>query len=112
VLRRSVGPDALPEVFAAQFSLSRVAWLITYPIAGWVGSTSGFTLTWSILAALTAIGSVAALALWPREAEVEAGAREVRVFASASFGDTLLGDETRSAAGTLAACQCTCVRPV
>jgi hypothetical protein len=57
-------------------------------------------------------GSVAALALWPREAEVEAEVREVEVFANASFGDTLLGNETESAAGTLAACQCTCVRPV
>jgi MFS family permease len=78
VLRRSVEPDALPEVFAAQFSLSHVAWLITYPIAGWIGTTSGFTLTWSILAVLSAIGSVAGLALWPREAAVadEAGARE------------------------------------
>ncbi len=116
VLRRSVDPDALPQVFAAQFSLSHVAWLITYPIAGWIGATSGFTLTWSILAALAAIGSVAAVALWPREAEVEAeveaGAREVGVFANVSLGDTLLGDETQSAAGTLAACQCTCVRPV
>ena len=115
VLRRSVDPDALPEVFAAQFSLSHVAWLITYPIAGWIGATSGFTLTWSILAALAAIGSVAAVALWPREAEVEAearGRREVGVFANVSLGDTLLGDETQSAAGTLAACQCTCVRPV
>jgi predicted MFS family arabinose efflux permease len=114
VLRHSVDPNALPEVFAAQFSLSHVAWLITYPIAGWIGTTSGFTLTWSILAALTVIGSVAALALWPREAEVEgeAGDRQVEVCASASLGDTLLGDETRSAAGTLAACQCSCVRPV
>ena len=57
-------------------------------------------------------GSVAALALWPREAEVEAEVREVEVFANASFGDTLLGSETESAEGTLAACQCTCVRPV
>jgi hypothetical protein len=115
VLRRSVDPDALPEVFAAQFSLSHVAWLITYPIAGWIGTTSGFTLTWSILAVLTAIGSVAALALWPREAEAkvagEAGAREVESSPPPPFA-TLLGDETRSAAGTLAACQCTCVRPV
>ncbi len=114
VLRRSVDPDALPEVFAAQFSLSHVAWLITYPIAGWIGTISGFTLTWSILAGLAAIGSVAAMALWPREAEVDAAARDrpLGVFASASFGDTPLGDETRSAAGTLAACQCTCVRTV
>jgi predicted MFS family arabinose efflux permease len=112
VLRRSVDPDALPEVFAAQFSLSHVAWLLTYPIAGWIGTTSGFTLTWSILAALTAIGSVAAVALWPREAEVDAGTREVGVFAKISLGGALLGDETQSAAGTLAACQCSCVRPV
>jgi MFS family permease len=114
VLRRSVDPDALPEVFAAQFSLSHVAWLITYPIAGWIGTISGFTLTWSILAGLAAIGSMAAMALWPREAEVDAAARDrpLGVFASASFGDTPLGDETRSAAGTLAACQCTCVHAV
>ena len=112
VLRRSVEPGALPEVFAAQFSLSHVAWLITYPIAGWAGTHLGFTLTWSILAALAAAGLVAALAMWPREAEVKAEVRELEVLANASFGDTLLGDQTQSTAGTLAACQCTCVRPV
>jgi predicted MFS family arabinose efflux permease len=112
VLRRSVEPDALPEVFAAQFSLSHLAWLITYPIAGWAGTHLGFTLTWSILAALAAAGLVAAWALWPREAEVDAEAREVEVFTHAPFGDTPLGHETESAVGTLAACQCTCVRPV
>jgi hypothetical protein len=111
VLRRSVEPEALPEVFAAQFSLSHLAWLITYPIAGWIGTTSGFTVTWAILATLAAAGSIAAFALWPREAEVEA-ARGVEVVAHASFGETLLGDETQSAAGTLAAGQCACVRPV
>jgi MFS family permease len=110
VLRRSVDPYALPEVFAAQFSLSHLAWLITYPIAGWIGTTVGFTFTWSILLALAVAGAVAALALWPREVEPEHV--PVDVFANASFGDTLLGDETQSAAGTLAACQCTCVRPV
>ena len=112
VLRRSVEPGALPEVFAAQFSLSHVAWLITYPIAGWAGTHLGFTLTWSILAALAAAGLVAALAMWPREAEVKAEVRELEILANASFGDTLLGDQTQSTAGTLAACQCTCVRPL
>jgi MFS family permease len=112
VLLRSVEPDALPGVFAAQFSLSHVAWLITYPIAGWAGTHLGFTLTWSILAAFAAVGLVAALALWPREVEAEAEVRKVEVFANASFSDTPLGNETESAEGTLAACQCTCVRPV
>ncbi|MEU0687421.1 MFS transporter [Streptomyces uncialis] len=66
VLRASVAPHAIPETFAAQFSLSHLAWLITYPIAGWLGTNTGFGLTWSVLAALAVVGAVAALLLWPR----------------------------------------------
>ncbi|MFD7550439.1 MFS transporter [Streptomyces sp. NPDC059816] len=66
VLRASVEPNAIPEVFAAQFSLSHLAWLITYPIAGWLGTNSGFSLAWSVLATLAGAGAVAALLLWPR----------------------------------------------
>lgn len=110
VLRRSVEPDALPEVFAAQFSLSHVAWLITYPIAGWLGTSAGFTVTWAVLLTLTAVGSAAALALWPPATEAETSRPEV--FATAAVGGTSVGNETQSAAGTLAAYQCACVRPV
>lgn len=114
VLRRSVERDALPEVFAAQFSLSHLAWLVTYPIAGWLGARAGFTATWSILLFLAAASSAAALALWPRGAGTETP--EIGVFANvpdrASFADTLVRHDTQSGAGTLAACQCTCVRPV
>ncbi|MFF3669823.1 MFS transporter [Microtetraspora malaysiensis] len=66
VLRASAGRNAIPEVFAAQFSLSHLAWLITYPIAGWLGTTVGFTLAWSVLAALAGAGAAGALLLWPR----------------------------------------------
>ncbi|EDY49696.1 MFS transporter [Streptomyces clavuligerus] len=66
VLRSAAGRNAIPEVFAAQFSLSHLAWLITYPIAGWLGTTGGYVLTWSVLAALAATGAVGALLLWPR----------------------------------------------
>ncbi|MFI1016114.1 MFS transporter [Streptomyces sp. NPDC020965] len=66
VLRASVEPRAIPEAFAAQFSLSHLAWLITYPIAGWVGTNAGFALAWSVLAALAGAGAVGALLLWPR----------------------------------------------
>ncbi|WTW98938.1 MFS transporter [Streptomycetaceae bacterium NBC_01309] len=66
VLRASVAPNAVPEVFAAQFSLSHLAWLVTYPIAGWLGTSAGFTVTWSVLAGLAGVGTVAALLLWPR----------------------------------------------
>lgn len=66
VLRASVEPNAIPGVFAAQFSLSHLAWLITYPIAGWLGTNTGFVAAWSVLAALAAAGAIGALLLWPR----------------------------------------------
>ncbi|GAA3084471.1 MFS transporter [Streptomyces roseofulvus] len=66
VIRASVGRNAIPGAFAAQFSLSHLAWLITYPLAGWLGTAAGFTLTWTVLAALATTGAVGALLLWPR----------------------------------------------
>ncbi|TGB09551.1 MFS transporter [Streptomyces sp. MZ04] len=66
VLRASVTRNAIPEAFAAQFSLSHLAWLITYPIAGWLGTNAGFTVAWSVLAVLAAAGAFGALVLWPR----------------------------------------------
>ncbi|MQS37652.1 MFS transporter [Streptomyces katsurahamanus] len=66
VLRASVEPNAIPETFAAQFSLSHLAWLITYPIAGWIGTDAGLTLAWTVLAALAGAGAIGALLLWPR----------------------------------------------
>ncbi|MYR47715.1 MFS transporter [Streptomyces sp. SID4928] len=66
VLRASVEPNALPGAFAAQFSLSHLAWLITYPIAGWLGKNAGLTPTWTILAILAVTGTTGALLLWPR----------------------------------------------
>ncbi|MFI9825789.1 MFS transporter [Streptomyces sp. NPDC052013] len=65
VLRASVGRNAIPETFAAQFSLSHLAWLITYPVAGWLGTNAGLPLTWSVLAILAATGTLTALRLWP-----------------------------------------------
>ncbi|WP_405655929.1 MFS transporter [Streptomyces sp. RK9] len=66
VLRASVGRNAIPEAFAAQFSLSHLAWLITYPVAGWLGTNTGLTAAWSVLAVLAGGGAVGALLLWPR----------------------------------------------
>ncbi|MEB4616352.1 MFS transporter [Leucobacter sp. M11] len=67
VLRGSVEPNGIPEVFAAQFSLSHLAWLITYPIAGWVATSAGFLVAWWILAGLAVLGAVGAVALWRPE---------------------------------------------
>ncbi|WP_228923786.1 MFS transporter [Streptomyces sp. DH7] len=66
VLRSSVEPNAIPGAFAAQFSLSHLAWLITYPIAGWLGTNAGIAAAWSALAALAGAGAIGALLLWPR----------------------------------------------
>ncbi|GAA2036837.1 MFS transporter [Agromyces tropicus] len=76
ILRGSVEPTRLPAVFAAQFSLSHLAWLLTYPIAGWLGTAMGLSMTWSALAVLAVAGAVAARSLWTRT-EARGSARAV-----------------------------------
>jgi MFS family permease len=108
VLRASVEPNRIPEVFAAQFSLSHVAWLITYPIAGLLGTNSGLTLTWSVLAILALAGAVGAFFLWPPHDghdAVTAAAAHPRQMPELN---TLTGTDVEE--GTLAAGQCACVR--
>lgn len=65
ILRRSASPEDRPALFAAQFALSHGCWLITYPLAGWLGATVGLTPTYIVLATLTAAGAIAAALLWP-----------------------------------------------
>ncbi|WP_336088016.1 MFS transporter [Nocardia sp. SSK8] len=71
VLRRSARAEDRPALFAAQFSLSHLAWLITYPITGWLATTAGFTTTWVTLAVIAALGATAAVRLWPRHDPAE-----------------------------------------
>ena len=103
VLRGSVQPNGIPGVFAAQFSLSHLAWLITYPIAGWLGTSLGFAATWSVLAILAIVGAVAARILWPRR---DAMSTLIEPLVGEA-GDTWATSDTGIAAGTLAECQCT-----
>ncbi|MBD9539034.1 MFS transporter [Ensifer sp. ENS04] len=73
LLRRSAQPEDRPALFAAQFALSHACWLITYPLAGWLGATAGLGTTFIALG-LIAIGAVAAAArLWsaPDPDEIE-----------------------------------------
>ncbi|TFC63140.1 MFS transporter [Cryobacterium sp. TMT2-15-1] len=102
VLRGSVQPNEIPEVFAAQFSLSHLAWLITYPIAGWMGTNLGFTATWSVLAILAIVGAAAARFLWPH-CDSFVPLSEPLV---GEAWDTSATSDTGIAAGTLAECQC------
>ncbi|OYX02211.1 MAG: MFS transporter, partial [Rhizobiales bacterium 32-66-8] len=65
LLRRSSQPEDRPSLFAAQFALSHVCWLITYPIAGWLGAKFGLAPTFAVLGAIAAVAVFAATRLWP-----------------------------------------------
>lgn len=65
LLRRSARPAERPALFAAQFALSHAAWLLTYPMAGWVGAGAGLDAAFIVMALIGAAGGLAALLLWP-----------------------------------------------
>jgi MFS family permease len=71
LLRRSAHPEDRPAVFAAQFALSHACWLLTYPVAGWLGAKLGMPVAFLALASIAAVAVAAALALWPK-AEIDA----------------------------------------
>ncbi|TLP72007.1 MFS transporter [Nesterenkonia sphaerica] len=107
VIRSAVRPSELPAAFAAQFSLSHMAWLLTYPIAGWVGTAAGFTWAWSLLAALAVTGAVGAVLLWP------ATTQQAPAPPPPPGGiDRPLKKEAVAQEATLTATQCSCARPV
>lgn len=62
--RSSTGPDR-PAVFAAQFALSHACWLITYPLAGWLGQSAGIAVTFVVMCVLSALGAATAYLVWP-----------------------------------------------
>lgn len=65
LIRRSAAPADLNAAFAAQFSLAHGCWLLTYPLAGWLGATLGLTAAALALGAVAAGAAVAARRLWP-----------------------------------------------
>jgi hypothetical protein len=54
-------------VFAAQFALSHACWLVTYPVAGWLGVKAGLPVTFATLAIVAALAIMLAMRLWPAE---------------------------------------------
>lgn len=71
LLRRSSLEADRPALFAAQFSLSHVCWLLAYPIAGWLGSKAGIAPALWALSGLACIGLALAWKLWPKLDPVE-----------------------------------------
>lgn len=65
LLRTSAGPGQWPALFSAQFSLSHACWLVTYPLTGWLAVSAGWTVTWSVLAALAVVALGVAVTVWP-----------------------------------------------
>ena len=73
LLRRSSSAEDRPALFAAQFALSHVCWLICYPLVGQIGARQGMAQAFAVMAAIAAVGTTLGLALWPRrDAEVVA----------------------------------------
>lgn len=65
LLRRSASAEDRPALFAAQFALSHVCWLICYPLVGQIGARVGMAAAFGTMAVIAAIGTVAAAWLWP-----------------------------------------------
>jgi len=64
LIQRSADSAGRPALFAAQFSLSHLCWLFTYPIAGFAGGALGLPAAAAILAAIAAAGTAGAMILW------------------------------------------------
>jgi MFS family permease len=70
IINRSARSSDRGAVFAAQFALSHACWLVTYPLAGWIGSGAGLSVAALVLAGIGAVGIVAVLRLWPADDRV------------------------------------------
>jgi MFS family permease len=67
LLRRSSHPEHRPALFSAQFALYHACWLITYPLAGWLGASIGLDLTFLVMAVGAGAGGAAAAWMWPHD---------------------------------------------
>jgi MFS family permease len=67
IINRSAREADRGAVFAAQFALSHACWLVTYPLAGWIGAGAGLSAAALVLAGIGAAGLVAVLRIWPAQ---------------------------------------------
>ncbi len=65
LLRRSAHAEDRPALFAAQFALSHVCWLVTYPLAGVAGRWLGMGPAMMLAGLVAALGLMLAWRLWP-----------------------------------------------
>lgn len=65
LLKRSSQTDTRPEIFAAQFALSHACWLLTYPLAGWLGASTEWAFAFAVFAVLAGCSVLLARIVWP-----------------------------------------------
>lgn len=71
LLRRSSSDADRPALFAAQFALSHACWLITYPLAGWLGARFGLSVSFATLGVVAGAAVLLSMRLWPKDDPVE-----------------------------------------
>lgn len=71
ILRRSSTSQDRPALFAAQFALSHACWLITYPLAGWLGASVSLTASFIGLSVVAAVAWLLSRKIWHPEYENE-----------------------------------------
>lgn len=64
ILRRSSSAQDRPALFAAQFALSHACWLITYPLAGWLGASVNLTAAFVGLGLLAGAAWILSTLIW------------------------------------------------
>lgn len=67
LLRRSSNANDRPALFAAQFALSHSCWLITYPLAGWMGAAVSIQASFIALALVAVLSLILAAVIWKPE---------------------------------------------
>lgn len=78
LLRAHSTPETRAAVFTAQFSLSHAGFLLTYPVAGWVGATAGQAFAAVALGGVATLAASAAARVWPAGAAAGTGMAAVR----------------------------------
>lgn len=69
LIRRSADASARPSLFAAQFSLSHICWLLTYPLAGWAVARFGLPASFMLLGTIAISGVLVAVLVWENQSD-------------------------------------------
>jgi MFS family permease len=67
LLLRSAAAEDRQSAYATQFALSHACLVVTYPLAGWLGSALGMPATFAVFAVIAGGAVAAAAVLWPRD---------------------------------------------